>query len=92
MKIMHCPLNGPRNITEFAYGGEVKPMPDPASCTDAEWAEYVFFENNTAGIVREWWFHIPSGYWFVAERDTVTDTILETYPADRLAEKPAGGS
>ena len=22
MKTLNCPLNGPRNITEFAYGGE----------------------------------------------------------------------
>lgn len=27
MKIMICPLNGPRNISEFTYGGEFKPMP-----------------------------------------------------------------
>ena len=39
MKIMPCPLNGPRNISEFTYGGEFKPMPDPATCSDAEWAE-----------------------------------------------------
>ena len=24
MKIMHCPLNGPRNISEFVWGGEVR--------------------------------------------------------------------
>ncbi|MQT72472.1 sarcosine oxidase subunit delta, partial [Pseudomonas sp. FSL R10-0071] len=24
MKIMMCPLNGPRNISEFTYGGEFK--------------------------------------------------------------------
>ena len=46
MKILNCPLNGPRNISEFVYGGEVKQMPDPASCTDREWAEYVFYHNN----------------------------------------------
>ena len=28
MKIMHCPLNRPRNISEFVYGGEVREMPD----------------------------------------------------------------
>ena len=39
MKIMMCPLNGPRNISEFTYGGEFKPMPDPVNCSDAEWAE-----------------------------------------------------
>ena len=35
MKIMICPLNGPRNISEFTYGGELKPMPDPVNCSDA---------------------------------------------------------
>ena len=31
MKIINCPLNGPRNISEFTYGGEFKPMPDPVT-------------------------------------------------------------
>ena len=42
MKIMNCPLNGPRNISEFVYGGTVRPMPDAGSCSDGEWADYVF--------------------------------------------------
>ena len=31
MKILTCPINGPRNITEFVWGGEVKVMPDVAA-------------------------------------------------------------
>jgi sarcosine oxidase subunit delta len=81
MKTMNCPLNGPRNISEFACAGEVKTVPDPASATDAEWAEHVFLENNRRGIVREWWYHVPTAYWFIAERDTATDEILRTYPS-----------
>lgn len=84
MKIMTCPLNGPRNISEFTYGGEVEPMPDPATATDEEWAEYVFFDENPAGQVREWWCHTATSYWFIAERNTVTDEILKTYPASEL--------
>ncbi len=84
MKIMNCPLNGPRNISEFAHGGEVVAQPDPHNCTNDEWAEYVFFENNTAGVVREWWCHVPTAYWFIAERDTVKDEILRTYPATEV--------
>lgn len=84
MKIMHCPMNGPRNISEFAWGGEVKPMPDPTSGSDAAWAEYLYLENNTRGVVREWWLHVPTSYWFIAERDTVTDEILRTYAATEL--------
>jgi sarcosine oxidase, subunit delta len=84
MKLIDCPLNGPRNAQEFICAGEVKPMPDPADCSDAEWTEYVFLENNTAGVVREWWCHVPTAFWFIAERDTVSDTVLRTYPAGEL--------
>jgi sarcosine oxidase subunit delta len=59
-------------------------MPDPARATDREWAEYVHIENNTAGVVREWWCHVPTSFWFIAERHTVTDEILRTYPAGEV--------
>jgi sarcosine oxidase subunit delta len=84
MKMMPCPLNGPRNISEFVCGGEVKAMPHPATGTDREWAEYLFIEDNARGVVREWWLHVPSSYWFIAERDTATDAILRTFPADQV--------
>lgn len=84
MKIMNCPLNGPRNISEFIWGGEVKAIPDPVACSDKEWAEFVFIENNAAGVVREWWCHVPTSFWFIAERNTVTDEIVRTYPAGEL--------
>jgi sarcosine oxidase subunit delta len=84
MKIMPCPLNGPRNISEFACFGEVVWMPEPNQASDADWANYIWMSNNTAGVVREWWCHIPTNYWFIAERDTVRDEILRSYPADEL--------
>ncbi len=74
MKIMRCPLDGPRNISEFVHGGEVRDMPDPG--TDLDWAAWVFKPEDRMGVVREWWFHLPCGSWFVAERDTRTDEIL----------------
>ncbi|MEX2524111.1 MAG: sarcosine oxidase subunit delta [Gammaproteobacteria bacterium] len=82
MKIMHCPLNGPRNISEFISGGEVTDMPEPAETDDDTWADYVWMRNNIAGVVTEWWCHVPTSYWFLAERDTVTDQIICTYPAN----------
>ena len=84
MKIMHCPLNGPRNISEFVHGGEVRDMPDPAGCTDREWADYVFYSDNQAGVVTEWWLHAPSGYWFIAQRHTVTDEIIRTFDPSEI--------
>jgi sarcosine oxidase subunit delta len=81
---MHCPLNGPRNISEFSCLGEVEAMPDPADLPDEDWADHVWLSNNTAGVVREWWCHTASSYWFIAERNTVTDEILRTYPASEV--------
>jgi sarcosine oxidase subunit delta len=92
MKILHCPLNGPRNISEFACLGEVKTMPAPGSGT-AEWSDFVFIEQNPAGLVREWWIHIPTNYVFIVDRDTRTDDIAATYRIGdpRLAQAQAGG-
>lgn len=81
MKIMICPLNGPRNISEFAYGGEVKPVP-AADAPAPDWADYVYYHDNQPGIVREWWLHVPTSYWFVAVRDVTSDTIIATYRPD----------
>jgi sarcosine oxidase, subunit delta len=79
MKIMTCPVNGPRPISEFACAGEVREMPDPQAASDTQWADYVFNRNGTSGVKREWWCHTPSGVWFIAERDTATDTVSRTY-------------
>ena len=84
MKLMTCPLNGVRNISEFICGGEISDMPDPNNCTDREWADYLFMEENTKGRVREWWMHAASSYWFIAERNTETNEIIKTYPASEI--------
>lgn len=79
MKIIHCPINGPRPAQEFHFGGELRPMPDPHHVTDEQWADYVFNRAGEPGVKHEWWYHIASGTWFVAEREVVTDTFLRTY-------------
>ncbi len=87
MKIMDCPLNGPRNISEFVCFGEVADTHNPKSMNDEQWADFMWMSNNTAGVVREWWCHVATSYWFIAERNTLTDEILKTYPADRIFSK-----
>lgn len=84
MKIMHCPLNGPRNISEFITAGAVGEMPEPRQTDDDQWAQYIWMANTKVGVIREWWCHAPTSYWFIAERDTVTDEILRTYPASEV--------
>lgn len=92
MKILDCPLNGPRNISEFTYGGEVHEMPNPTSCSSNDWAGYVFFDENPAGVVIEWWCHTATSFWFIAERNTITDEIIRTFPAsERFANPGSGG-
>lgn len=92
MKILSCPLNGPRNISEFVCLGEVKPTPATSADT-AVWADYVFFECNAAGPVREWWIHIATNFIFVVDRNSITDEILATYRVDdpRLKQKLLAG-
>jgi len=82
MKIMVCPLNGPRAVSEFAYGGEIRSSPDPDTCSDAEWSSYVFDRCGSPGVKYEWWCHIASGFWFIALRDTARDIVVETFPAE----------
>lgn len=84
---MVCPLNGPRPVLEFAYGGEVRTMPDPASCSDAQWSDYVFNRSGSPAAKFEWWCHIASGFWFVALRDTLNDKVIATYPAQAARER-----
>lgn len=87
MKIMNCPLNGPRNIDEFSYFGPVKDMPPVGQASDAEWARYVFHAPNPVGVLKEWWCHAPTNFFFIAERDTATDRVVATYPPDGPAGK-----
>lgn len=89
MKIMICPMNGPRNISEFTCYGPVRAPADPQAASDGEWCHALFFLDNRAGVIREWWRHNPSNYFFIAERNTVTDEIVATRGPDGFL--PAGG-
>ena len=89
MKLIRCPLNGERPLLEFVSGGEVRVEPDPQTCSDAEWTAYLCNRASVPGVKREWWCRPPSGYWFIAERDTARDEILKTYGAAELTAKAA---
>jgi sarcosine oxidase subunit delta len=77
MKLLTCPLNGERPLQEFQYGGQYRHAPEPG-CSDAIWAEYVFNRAGAPGVRIEWWYHLPSGTWFLAERDTLRDEFIRT--------------
>lgn len=84
--VLSCPNCGVREVTDFAYGGEVsvRPVQKP---TRRELNEFNYFRRNVAGRQREWWSH-RSGCrsWFLAERDTRTNEVFWTaLPADAPA-------
>ena len=63
----------------------MRPQPDPAASSDEVWADYVFNRTGEPGISTEWWYHIASGTWFIAERDNMKDEFIRTY---LYGEKP----
>ena len=79
MKILTCPVNGPRPIQEFHFGGSFRPLPDLDDMTDDQWADYVFNRNGEPGVKTEWWYHTASGVWFLADRNNETDDVVRTY-------------
>jgi sarcosine oxidase subunit delta len=73
-------------VSEFAYGGEVRTSPDPDTCSDAQWSDYVFNRSGSPKPKYEWWCHIASGFWFVVLRDTLRDVVLGTFPAEAVRQ------
>jgi heterotetrameric sarcosine oxidase delta subunit len=77
--LITCPWCGPRDETEFHYGGQagVAYPADPAGLTDEEWARYLFFRENPKGPFEERWSHAAGcRRWFTATRDTLTNEWL----------------
>ena len=81
MLLIPCPNCGPRDETEFHYGGQahIAYPENPAELTDREWAEYLFYRDNTKGAFAERWLH-----------STVTYDIQAVYPMGQL--RPATGT
>jgi heterotetrameric sarcosine oxidase delta subunit len=93
MLLIPCPWCGPRDETEFRYGGQahIAHPPEPDALDDAAWAEYVFLRDNPKGWLRERWVH-SSGCrrWFNVIRHTVTYEIARSYrPGEPAPEVPA---
>ena len=80
MKLIDCPGLGPRPQSEFVFGGEVRTPPAPDGTGDREWLNYVFNRHGAPAVCREWWYHSPTGMWFVLERDTLSDTFVGSVP------------
>ena len=83
MLLISCPNCGSRDETEFHYGGQAHvPYPEnPNDMNDREWAEFLFYRDNTKGTFAERWLHSTGcRQWFNMLRDTVTYDIQAIYP------------
>lgn len=90
MLLFSCPNCGPRNETEFHYGGQahVAYPETPDQLSNREWAEYLFYRENTKGLFAERWVHTAGcRKWFNMLRDTVSYEIKSVY---RIGEQPPG--
>ena len=89
--VLICPNCGPREVTDFGFGGEVNARPK-GSPSARELNFYNYFRRNVAGVQREWWCHRSGcGDWFMAERDTRTNEVLLTELPSAADDAPGAG-
>jgi len=70
-----CPHCGPREYTEFTFGGELRELEAPDPRTDFE---RVYLRENLPGPQRERWFHaLGCRRWLTLTRDTARNVVLD---------------
>jgi heterotetrameric sarcosine oxidase delta subunit len=82
MFIIECPYCGPRDQSEFSYGGQahISRPTNGEELSDQEWAEFVFIRDNPKGLFAERWVHSAGcRKFFNCLRDTATDKIYAIY-------------
>jgi len=77
--LLRCPNCGLRSVDDFRYSGEFHERP-PGTASLKEWSDYLYARRNEAGAQKEWWYHyFGCRKWFLAVRETTTNTVLETF-------------
>ena len=74
-----CPWCGPRDYSEFRYGGDATKQRPGHGDTDAKiWHEYYFLFDNPKGQHDEYWQHVLGcRQWFKLTRNTTSNEIGE---------------
>jgi methylglutamate dehydrogenase subunit B len=72
-----CPHCGPRDYSEFRYGGDANKQRPPHDSADQQlWHDYVFLFDNPKGPHREYWQHVLGcRQWLILERNTATNVV-----------------
>jgi heterotetrameric sarcosine oxidase delta subunit len=80
--LLPCPWCGPRNTTEFRFGGAAGTRPDPATTTPEQWRHYLYFHTNPRGWQAESWYHAAGCRRFLTvERNTLTHEVRSAHDA-----------
>jgi len=83
MQLFPCPFCGPRDESEFHYGGEAGNVrPDGKDVTAEKWAGYLYMRANPKGPTREIWVHLTCGEFFAMDRDSVTHAVGGSHALD----------
>lgn len=92
MLSIDCPQCGPRDHTEFSYGGDARVQRPAADCDDPTvWHDYVYARENPRGVHHELWQHSQGcRSWLELQRHTVTHEITQVRLA--LGGSVSGGS
>jgi heterotetrameric sarcosine oxidase delta subunit len=87
--LIPCPFCGPREHSEFSYGGDAtaqRPRQDAPGWGPA-WQAYVYERTNPRGPHEEYWHHVMGcRQWLVVTRDTLTHEITECALAEQAAK------
>lgn len=82
MMLIPCPYCGPRDVTEFSYGGDADVRQPLADASEAEWAAYLYLRDNPCGAHEEFWQHSAGcRRWICVRRNTLTHDVLGSAPA-----------
>ena len=97
MIIINCPFCGPRDHSEFGYGGDASIEYPALDAPVDEWHDAIYLRENIRGMQSETWHHVNGcRMWLIVERDTMTHEIKSVRPAHDgnaavLASAAAGG-
>ncbi|MDA1189835.1 MAG: sarcosine oxidase subunit delta [Chloroflexi bacterium] len=87
--LINCPNCGDRGFIEFGFGGEAQSRPAP-DASDESWTSYVYRKGNHQGMQTEWWYHrFGCRLWFLVNRNTKTNEVVETAWPKLKDGKPA---
>lgn len=76
MLLIPCPHCGPREQSEFAYGGTSVPMPDLSASGD-DWHRAIHLRPHPTGPQTELWYHEAGcECWIRLVRDVKTHAFI----------------